>query len=254
MDDVQNIDKINYYFSQPYNELESKACDKAKDLLESIIAERGIMTNREWHTRVQKTPCKNDVNSVNKIVAKLMSNNNTITELNANEFKVLWTVNCIVYASIVVWYLVSDIKCKIGNRNKTRNDTKPNWLIRIEKVILDKRRLISKCVAEIGRLQDNSRMTRKTRRNRKEMGDLLGDTDISIYSLTKLVCKLKAQIHRQAQLRRRKLSSEKAKEWNNKFHNNQSNVFKEFKQMVENDTDNTHPLKTTNTLMTVKLF
>ena len=43
---------------------------------------------------------------------------------------------------------------------------KPKWLKVIDNEVFEKRRLLSKCVAEIQRLKENSRMTRKTKRNR----------------------------------------------------------------------------------------
>ena len=154
-------------------------------------------------------------------------------------FDKLWRINCIVYVSIISWYLTNDVKCEIKRENRKTNN-KAKWLEALDSEIHEKRRLISQCVAEIERIKDGLRMTRKARRNREKF-EKLGINPISVCELTKLACKLKAQIHRKAQTRRKKLKNEKARKWNHTFRNNQSRIFKDFKSMIEKDPENEMP-------------
>ena len=151
----------------------------------------------------------------------------------------MWLLDCLIYVAIVAWYSVNRIKCKLKKNAGKQKPFKPHWLDQLEKDVLEKRKLVSKCVAEKQRITENSRITRRTRRNRKEIEKLIGT--ISLYSLTKLICKLKAQVHRLAQTRKRKLKNQKARDWSNMFHNNQSQVFKQFKEMIDQTDEGTLP-------------
>ena len=195
------------------------------------------MKSREWSTRIKRIPKINDVKSINKIVAVMIRDNNELWDMS--EFDALWLLDCLIYVAIVAWYSVNGIKCKLKKNAGKQKPFKPYWLDQLEKDVLEKRKLISKCVAEKQRISENSRITRRTRRNRKEIEKLIGK--ISLYSLTKLICKLKAQVHRLAQTRKRKMKNLKARDWNNMFHNNQSQVFKQFKAMIDQTDEGTLP-------------
>ena len=53
--------------------------------------------------------------------------------------------------------------------------------------------------------------------------------------------KLKAQIHRKARLRKRKLRNQEARDYNNLFQNNQSKVFNDFKAIIDKKSEEEHP-------------
>ena len=160
---------------------------------------------------------------------------------SATPFDVLWLLNCITYVSIVAWYLVNGIKCEIKSGLRGKTEVKYKWLTDIENEILEKRKLLSKCVAELERLKVNGRMTRKTKRNRVEFLKVLVN-GISVYSLTKLICKLKAEVRRKAKTRKKKLRNQKARELNSAFRKNQGQVFSKFKEIIEMDKENETPI------------
>ena len=92
---------------------------------------------------------------------------------------------------------------------------------------------------QIERLKRNGRMTRKTKRNREEFTRLIGN--ISVYSLTALACKLKAEIRRKGKVRKRKLINQEARQLNETFQSNQSKVFDKFREIISQDEECDHP-------------
>ena len=78
------------------------------------------MKSRQWSTRVKRIPNVNDINSVNKIVAVLIKDNNDVW--NIDEFKSLWLLDCIIYVAIVAWYLINGIKLIIKKTSKLSKD------------------------------------------------------------------------------------------------------------------------------------
>ena len=144
-------------------------------------------------------------------------------------------INCIVYVAITSWYKVNDIKYQAKATATTKEAYKPKWLKDIEKSIFECRRFISQCVAELERIKRNGRATKKLLRNRRCMEAELGN--ISVYSLTKHIMKLKTRLHRMTRTRKRKLKNQLARDYNNSFHNNQGRVFNEFKSIIAEQTD-----------------
>ena len=119
----------------------------------------------------------------------------------------------------------------IGKKKKV----KYKWLKEIDEIIANKRKLLSQCVAEIERLKQNKRITKKSRRNREEFAKMVGV--ISIHSLTKLACKLKAEIRRSGKIRKKKMKNQEARDLNNSFRNNQGKVFRIFREIIDSDKD-----------------
>ena len=150
-----------------------------------------------------------------------------------------WVVNCVAYASVVAWYLVNNLKCEIKSNIKKKK-VKYKWLEKIDDEIAAKRKLLSQCVAEIERLKTRGRITRKTKRNRERFFESIGE--ISVYSLTKLACKLKAEIRKKANLRKKKLKNQQARDLNQKFNSNQSEVFRSFRGIIDEDKERELPV------------
>ncbi len=113
------------------------------------------------------------------------------------------------------------------------------WMKQIDREIVEKRKVLSKCVAEISRLKNNGRMTRKTKRNREQFTQLIGN--ISVYNLTALSCKLKAEIRRKGKIRKKKLRNQKARDLNDAFQNSQSQVFNKFREIIAQDDECDQP-------------
>ena len=145
----------------------------------------------------------------------------------------LWLINCIVYSAVIAWYLTNNVKCEKKEKVGKKKKVKYKWLEELEKEISQKRKLLSQCVAEIDRLQNRKRITKKTKKNREKFTELIGE--ISVYSLTKFSCKLKAEIRRKGKTRKKKLRNQEARDLNEMFKSNQSQVFRKFRNIIDQD-------------------
>ena len=110
----------------------------------------------------------------------------------------------------------------------------------VDKEIKNVRSQLSKTCAELNRLKCNGRLTRKSRRNRLDISKLCGE--ISCYSLTCLLEKLKRRIKYLSRKRSRKLRSENARTLNEQFKKDQGKVFDKFRQVIDEDPDNMKPV------------
>ena len=213
--DVNDGNEIQMPEMTPLSEIEIKEAIKAKDLLPSIAENVGDMSNRLWSTKLKRIPKDEDITAINNICYSLIVENEIV---RSNEyFKALWFLNCIIYVSIIGWLLTNNIKCEINvGANYIEKVRQPKYLVNINKEIEDSRRLLSQSSAEISRLKCNGRMTRKTKRNRKRIEKKINGV-ISVYSITKLIMKLKARTRRLTKKRKRKIINEKSRDWNRKF-------------------------------------
>ena len=243
-----NIDtsnhSVNYnnidYVQDELNRKECKALDIAINVFTEIHENVGDMSGRQWSTKNKKIPWECDIKSVNKIVHRLICLQQLDEQLNEGKyFDALWKLNFILYVAIISWYKVNNIKCQIKSGVPRKDLFQPKWLKDLDGSIFECRRRISQCVAELDRIKRNGRTTRKTLRNRKNIEAEIGN--ISTISLTKYIMKLKAQIHRKARLRKRKLRNQEARDYNNLFRNNQSKVFNDFKAIIDKKSEEERP-------------
>ena len=235
---VKNASNNEIITTDCLTEIEKIALLNAKELVVDIRAQMGDMSKRKWRTRINNTPKDKDVKAVNKIVFILLEDIQDVIN-TSNYEQSLWLVDCVIYAAIISWYLQNSIKCE-NNSNKQYKSYTPEWLTKLEREIKELRKLISQCTAEIDRLKNRGRLTRKSKRNRKHFQELIGE--ISIYGLTKLMMKSKARIRRLAKSRKRKIKNEESRKLNNLFRTNQGKVFNKFKDIINSQKDVEYPV------------
>ena len=94
---------------------------------------------------------------------------------------------------MVGWIVINDVKNMEVDKVVVRNEIRiPSCVLRVEKEIKEVRATISKCCAELKRLQHGGRLTRKTKRNRKKISEQCGE--ITCYNLVCYIEKLKKRI------------------------------------------------------------
>ena len=159
----------------------------------------------------------------------------------SNTLDSIWIINCIVYSVISGWIIINDIKGMQSKQGLQKGKcATPKCILIIEKEIKSVRALISKTVAELNRIQVNGRLTRRSKRNRKEI--LKGCGTISSYNLTCYIEKLKKRIKYLSRKRSRKIRSEKARIINMDFVNDPKKVFDKFRTAIEKDPENLEPV------------
>ena len=204
---------------------------KATNIFNEISKDVGDFSNRKWKTKIPNVPTDDAVDIINTVCNKLIA-------LNVNECvfpRNFWLINCIVYSAVVAYLLNNDFKnVEIKKKSSGTNNNEPAWVLKIRKEIKETRGFISKCEAERLRLTRNGRLTRKSRRNRKQMEKCLreGET-IGCVSLTVLVEKQKNKLKRLSKSLKRKIKNNEASKLNRQFKTNQKTVFNDFKQIIE---------------------
>ena len=217
-------------------EIECNGLSEANKLFEEIKNPIGDMSKRLWSTKSKKVPRKSDIESVNNICTKLITEH--ILEIQ-DPLKIIWIVNCIMYAAIIGWLVVNNIDTTI--KTNTGKKFNPKWLKIIDGDIANTRKYISQCVAERNRLSTNSRLTRKMKRNRGIIRKDLSEC-ISVYNLTKLIEKLKAKVHRLVRKRKKKIYYDNSRRWNRKFKEDQKRVYSTFRSIVNENPEDEFPV------------
>ena len=219
-----NDDKINRLIAE------------ADIIYSEINCIKGDCSKRTFTTRFRTAPTGEDIRYVNHALQQLLNVHN-IKDLQDMQ-TMLWNVNCLVYAVIIGWIKVNDIRGleeikRKGNQPNKNNIPKCVQIVEIE--IKEVRSRLSKCKAEIERLTVNGRLTKKGRRNRQQIQNECGE--ISHYVLVCYMEKLKKRIKYLSKKRSRKLRNEKARLLNNEFQKNQKGVFDKFRNSINEDSD-----------------
>lgn len=190
-------------------------------------------------TKFRNVPCAMDIKYINETCDYLIENKiKGITDM----FMSLWYLNCSVYSAITGWIKINNIKHMETTLNVNKQNTGiPKCIVQIDYEIKTTRSIISKTVAELQRIQSSGRMTRKGKRNREEIRKHC-DGEISLYSLTCYICKLKSRLKYLSRKRKRKLKAASVSKLNNDFKNMQGKVFSKFSKFLENDPDNMRPV------------
>ena len=108
-------------------------------------------------------PTKGDLNNINLIIIKLMEQHQVSPR--ENPFSYLWIANCVLY-SVVMAFLLNKgwKKQRSGTSSGARKQHK--WKREYEKRVLEVRKKISIAEAELMRLKENRKITKKGKRNR----------------------------------------------------------------------------------------
>ena len=155
--DLHTSTNIN---SQEANEL----IGLASPLYDLIVAVPGDFSNRLIDTKTKEQPTSADIQNINDACGRLLCSKTTGSPHN-DPFSHLWVIDCILY-TVVAEFLVNKgwKKEHSGNSRVAEKDKDV-----LEKQLKEIRRKLSIAKAELDRIKKNGRITRKGRRNRKEL-------------------------------------------------------------------------------------
>ena len=147
--------------SQEANEL----IDLASPLYELIVADPGDFSNRLIDTRTKEQPTRADIQNINDACGRLLGSNTTGNPHNV-PFRHLWVIDCILYAVVAAFLVYKGWKKERSGNSRVVAEKDKDVL---GKQVKEIRRKLSIAKAELDRIKKNDRITRKGRRNRKEL-------------------------------------------------------------------------------------
>ncbi|XP_068671379.1 uncharacterized protein [Montipora foliosa] len=215
----------------------------SQGILSSIQTNQGDFTMRKIDTRTKEKPKNEDLRNINNAVEELMEQNNSSPE--NDPFNYLWMANVVLYAVIVALLLMKGWK-------KQRNDI-PKTISKIEKEkrvyeekVKSLRRSISIAKAELERIKENRKITRKGRKNRKELAEEC--KTISSSTLVNFMKKQKTRLRKLKKSFLRLKKEKEARELNKQFEMDTGKVFETFNNFIAKDKDNENRPRYTNNL------
>ena len=151
---------------RPAGVLNQQTCDlldSSNVIFARVNTQQGEFGEREIDTRIKERPTKGDLNNINLIIIKLMEQHQVSPR--ENPFSYLWIANCVLY-SVVMAFLLNKgwKKQRSGTSGGARKQHK--WKREYEKRVLEVRKKISIAEAELMRLKENRKITKKGKRNR----------------------------------------------------------------------------------------
>ena len=133
----------------------------SQDILSSIQTNQGDFTMRKIDTGTKEKPKIDDLRNINSAVEELMEQKNSSPE--NDPFNYLWMANVVLYAVIVAFLYPNDIPKTISKIEKEKRVC--------EEKVKSIRRSISIAKAELERIKENRKITRKGKKNRKELAE-----------------------------------------------------------------------------------
>ena len=143
---------------------ERELLESASSILLSISNTQGDFTERHVDTRTKERPTRSDLKSINKVITTLMSQ----SELSpgGDPFQYLWIANCVLYSVIVAFLLLKGWKKNTPDHSNNSRKPTPKWKIVYEKKVMETRKKISIAKAEMERIKENRKLTKRGRKNR----------------------------------------------------------------------------------------
>ena len=128
--------------------------------MSTIVEPSGECGARKWHTRTRISPTASELKILNLVAQTLYEDGQENIETESAGIR-LWHYNCVIYATAAAWLL------KTG-KAKERNDKQTTQRSgNSKKEIALVRREISIASAEMYRLQNNGKLTKKGKKNQK---------------------------------------------------------------------------------------
>ena len=130
----------------------------------SIVHPQGDFCERDFDTRVKEKPTNRDFENINKAIENVMEKNK-VSEID-QPFVYLWMAICILYAVVVAFLLAKNWTKNGNSQAKGRGKNKKKTY---DTHVKELRRKISITKAEMERLQENRKITKKGKKNRLEL-------------------------------------------------------------------------------------
>ena len=228
------------HLNREERQLHDEIMEKATRIMSTIVEPSGEFGARKWHTRTRISPTASELKILNTVAYTLWEECQENIETESAGIR-LWHYNCVIYATAAAWLLKTGKAKERNDKQMTERSAKiPNWLRKLEKEIAQVRREISIASAEIYRLQNNGKLTKKGKKNQKHLREER-KVKICCSSLYAFIEKQKASLKRLARKRRRKLKQERSKRWNNTYTNQPTRIHDALRQSISNDPENLRP-------------
>lgn len=198
---------------------------------------------RKIDTRTKEKPKNEDLRNINNAVEELMEQNNSSPE--NDPFNYLWMANVVLYAVIVALLLMKGWKKQRNAIPKTISKIEKEKRVYEEKV-KSLRRSISIAKAELERIKENRKITRKGRKNRKELAEEC--KTISSSTLVNFMEKQKTRLRKLKKSFLRLMKEKEARELNKQFEMDTGKVYETFNNLIAKDKDNENRPRYTNNL------
>ena len=208
-------------------------------ILARVNTQQGDFGEREFDTRIKERPTKNDLNNINQSIMELMKQHQVFPR--EIPFSYLWIANCVFY-SVVIAFLLNKgwKKQRSGTAGGARKQQK--WKLAYERRMVEVKKKISIAQAELIRLKENRKITKKGKRNRAML-----EKECKGLSVVKLVSYMEKQKSILRKLKRgvfRRQKQEEARVLNQQFQTDASRVYANMREMLNKDKENDQPLYT----------
>ncbi|PFX31281.1 Polycomb protein Scm [Stylophora pistillata] len=204
---------------------------------ESVCEELGQYKAREFDTRIKEKPTKRDLDNINQALPELMRQQKVLP--TDNPFTYLWIASCVLYSVVIAFLLYKGWKKK-GPKRPSAGESKQQKRRRlyVEKVC-EIRKQISIAKAEVDRLKENRKLTKRGRRNREILHKEC--RTLSIASLVGYIEKKKSSLRKLKKGFVRGNKLEEARLINQQFKDDTSRVYAGMRRVLANDQESERP-------------
>ena len=185
-------------------------------------------------TRTKERPTKSDLKSIHKVLETLM-NQNRVSPIE-DPFDYLWIANCALFSVVVAFLLLKGWKKhKSGQPTITRTKLDDKWKIAYEKKVIETRSKISIAKAEMERIRENRKLTKRGRKNREMLEKEC--RNLSVAELITYMEKYKSVLRKLKSgfIRRKKV--EESGRLNRQFEIDPGRVYDQFNNIAKNKKD-----------------
>ena len=141
--------------------------EPANRIMEIISTHPGDYSQRDIDTRTKETPSPKELEEINQAV-KLLMERYEVTPTQS-PFGFLWLANCVLYSVVCAFLLMKGWKKQVPIKAERSQDTKEKLKRIYDQEAGKIRKQLSIAKAEIERLKENRKITKKGRKNRCQL-------------------------------------------------------------------------------------
>ena len=200
----------------------------------------GEFGEREFDTRIKERPTKRDLDNINQTITEIMKQASS----RENPFSYLWIANCVLYSVVVAFLLNKGWKKQRSGNPAGGASKQQEWKRVYEKRVVEVRKKISIAQAELERIKENRKITKKGKRNRAVL-----EKECKGLSAIKLVSFMEKQKAILRKLKRgfsRSQKNEEARILNQQFQTDTSKVYANMRELLNKDKEDERPRYTTS--------
>ena len=211
--------------------------ESSAQILASINSSPGDFTNREIDTRTKKRPTGEDIENIDKVIGELMKQN--VVNPSENSFSYLWLANCVIYSVVVAFLLLKGWKKQRSSQTHGPRRKEQKWKTAYEEKVHEIRKMISIAKAELERLRENRKITKKGRKNRNILKEEC--KTISAFELVNFMERKKSALRKLKKGFSRKKKQEESRIANRDFKLDPGQVYADMNEMLKKDENSERP-------------